>query len=261
VKRETEHDRSKRMHQRVLFDDVAELYDATRAGYPSEVVDEVFRVAELGDGSRILEIGCGTGQLTVDLARRGVELTAIDIGASMVAATRKKVSATNVVVEQCAFEDLEARSGTFACVVSATAFHWIDPDLAWSKSAELLQAEGWIAILATAERYDDPFGASFREQWIRYSSDGGAWSTAPEPSLVETIASTGLFHDAITSTHRSRRSITPDELVRLEATRATTLSYDPNTRARFFDDMRALLEGVRMVPLTQETTVTMARVR
>ena len=258
---ETAEERAKRMQHRVLFDDVAELYDATRAGYPAEVVDDLFRVAELDVGSRVLEVGCGTGQLTLDLARRGVDLTAIDIGAAMVDATRQKVAKFGTTVGRCAFEEYEAPNGTFAAVVSATAFHWIDPHVAWKKSSDLLRSGGWIAILSTSERYDDPFGSAFREQWIRYSSDGGAWATTPKLTLVEVIAASGLFHEATTSTHLARRSMSPERLVRLEATRATTLSYDAVTRERFFEDLRTLLDGLESVSLTQESTLTMAQVR
>lgn len=249
--------RARRVRQRALFDGVADLYDETRVGYPSEVINDLFRIAGLDAGDRVLEVGCGT----VDLAHRRVDLTAIDLGPAMVAATRAKVSELGVVVDNCAFEDFDAGVDKFAAVVAATAFHWIDPEIGWKKSAALLPPEGWIAILATAERYDEPVGEAFREQWIRYSTDGGAWATTPRTTLADTIASTALFHDAVTTTHLERRSITPDMLVRLEQTRATALSYDAATRKRFFADLRDLLEGLDEVPLTQETTLTMAQLK
>lgn len=253
--------RARRERRRQLFDGVAALYDETRSGYPESVVDGLLETAGLSPGSRVLEVGSGTGQLTIDLARRGLVLTAIDIGPAMAEATRMKVVDFDVAVETCAFEDFQAPPSTFAAVVSATAFHWIDPQIVWAKSAGLVGPGGWLAILATAERYDEPLGGAFREQWIRYSDDGGAWTTEREPTLVEVIASTGLFDDAVTSTHRERRSMAPASMVHLEQTRATTLSYDDATRRRFVDDLHRLLDGVARVTLTQETTLTMARVK
>lgn len=256
---ETPDERAKRRRQRLLFDGIAEDYDAVRQGYAHEVVDLLFDTTELVSRDPVLEVGCGSGQLTMALAQRGVAVTAIDIGASMVELAARRVSGFDVKFQASAYENLEAPDGAFAAVVSGTAFHWIDPEVAWRKSAALLRPAGWIAILGTSERYDDPFGAEFREQWIRYSDDGGAWATTPKPTLPEIIASTGLFEPAVTHRHLARRTMHADAVVALEQTRATTLSFSDSTRSAFVDDLRRLLGTIDVVPLTQETTVTMAR--
>jgi len=66
---ESEQEPSKRRHQRTLFDGVAGLYEASRLGYPSrDIVEFAVTTAGLGTGRTILEVGCGTGQLTESLA-------------------------------------------------------------------------------------------------------------------------------------------------------------------------------------------------
>lgn len=92
VTAETEQQRRRREELRSLFDDVAGLYDATRQGYPPEIVDAVCASAGIGRGADVLEIGCGTGQLTRQLAGRGFNLTAIDIGAAMIEAAWRNVT-------------------------------------------------------------------------------------------------------------------------------------------------------------------------
>ena len=88
---ETEQQRSKRRHQRTLFDGAAQLYEASRLGYPGDIVTFAVATAALGAGSAVLEVGCGTGQLTERLARFGFRLTAIDLGPSLIAAARRRL--------------------------------------------------------------------------------------------------------------------------------------------------------------------------
>ena len=52
---------------RRTFNEEPELYDRTRPGYPPGVFEDLAALAELSRGSRVLELGCGTGQATVPL--------------------------------------------------------------------------------------------------------------------------------------------------------------------------------------------------
>jgi len=74
----------------------------------------------------VLEIGCGTGQMTRQLSGRGLDLTAIDIGAALVQGARRNVADAAVRFEVCSFEEFTA-DGSFDLIVSADAFHWVDP--------------------------------------------------------------------------------------------------------------------------------------
>ena len=65
------------------FDAAAADYNAFRLPYPTEVVQIVVSAGHLREGSRVLEVGCGTGQLSIDLARRGCELVAVEMGPSL----------------------------------------------------------------------------------------------------------------------------------------------------------------------------------
>jgi SAM-dependent methyltransferase len=56
---------------RETFDEDAERYERARPGYPAELLDDLAALTGLRAGDRVLEIGPGTGQATVPLARRG----------------------------------------------------------------------------------------------------------------------------------------------------------------------------------------------
>jgi 2-polyprenyl-3-methyl-5-hydroxy-6-metoxy-1,4-benzoquinol methylase len=139
---ESGRDRDKRHYQRALFDGIAERYAASRPGYPAHVVDFITTTAGLAPAAAVLEVGCGTGQLTRQLARRGFQLTAIDIGPSMIATARRHLTGAEVLFQVTSFEDLAAADASFDLVISSAAFHWIDPEVAFSKSARLLRPDG-----------------------------------------------------------------------------------------------------------------------
>jgi hypothetical protein len=66
-----------------LFDAIADEYDRFRPTYPPALVDEA--CARLAPGAWVLEIGCGTGQLTAALVARGLRVAAVDPGPNMIA--------------------------------------------------------------------------------------------------------------------------------------------------------------------------------
>ena len=117
---ETEQERSTRRHQRTLFDGVAELYEASRLGYPGSIVELAVATAGLGAGRTVLEVGCGTGQLTERLARFGFRLTAIDLGPSMIDAARRRLAGSAVSFEVASFEDFAAPEASSQTEVQLT---------------------------------------------------------------------------------------------------------------------------------------------
>jgi len=229
----------------------------SRPGYPAHVVEFITATAGLGPGATVLEIGCGTGQLTERLARPGFRLTAIDIGPSMIAATRRRLAEADVSLQVTSFEDLDAADASFDLIISSAAFHWIDPEVAFGKSARLLRAGGWLALLGTEEKYDDPVGAALDDVWVAHGDTGGAWER--RPSDPDVIATTGLFGIPACLADRQRIILPAVGVIALESTRATFLSWPPDTQRRFTDDLRRLLEPQPAVHLTRHTSVTMAQ--
>jgi ubiquinone/menaquinone biosynthesis C-methylase UbiE len=243
-----------------LFDGVAQLYDATRPGYPAEIVEFLAATAGAGTGSAVLEVGCGTGQLTRDLARLGFDLTAIDIGPAMVAMARRALADAPVSFRTCSFEDFAAADSSFDLIVSATAFHWIDPEVRFSKSARLLRPGGWLALLATAERYDDPLNAVLREMWVARSEDK-AWSARKPPADADAIRDSALFGEPVQRSFQRRATVPAETVIGVENTRATTLSWPAHVREAFTTELRGHLDSRPQVSLTLEAGLTMARVR
>ena len=131
-----------------VFDAIAEAYDARRSGYPREIVAAAVELAGLGVGSRVVEVGSGTGKLTEELVASGLRVDAVDPGRNMVALARRRVQESDLVRFHIGrFEEVSLPEERFDAVFSAAAFHWVDPKLGWSKAAALLRPGGTLALL------------------------------------------------------------------------------------------------------------------
>jgi 2-polyprenyl-3-methyl-5-hydroxy-6-metoxy-1,4-benzoquinol methylase len=67
------------------FNDAAHLYDEVRPGYPTHIIDTIITLAELPPNAKFLEIGCGSGQITLPFAARGYSILALELGAALAA--------------------------------------------------------------------------------------------------------------------------------------------------------------------------------
>ena len=132
----------------MVFDEIAADYDRYRPTYPDELVDQACQVAGIGSGDHVLEVGCGTGQLTRSLAARGLHVTALEPGQSLIALARQNLDgAGEVDFVNARFEEALIPRGQFQAVFSASAFHWIDPKVSWQKTAEVLAPGGTLALV------------------------------------------------------------------------------------------------------------------
>lgn len=261
---ETQPARDKRHYQRELFDAIAGRYQDSRPGYCGAILAFIAATAQLGHRSPVLEVGCGTGQLTQPLAALGVRLTAIDIGPSMVAAARRRLGGCAVEFQVTSFEDFTTGDGgppraCFDLIISGAAFHWIDPEVRFGKAARLLRPGGWIALAGSQDRYDDPVGAGLHALWAARDDGDGAWVLpVPERQL---ITDTGLFAEPVSRLETQRLTLPAGTVLDVERTRATYLSWPEDTRREFTGELASLLRPHPEVPLTRTTTVTMAQTR
>lgn len=130
------------------FDEDAERYDRARPGYPERMYGDLARLAGAVPGSRVLEVGCGTGQATAPLAARGCRVTAVEQGPRMAAAARRRLGADAEVVT-AAFEAWALPAEPYDTVLAATSFHWIDPAVRVVKAADALRPGGALAVVRT----------------------------------------------------------------------------------------------------------------
>lgn len=178
-------DDAREREQRLVFDEVAELYDRARPGYPEALAAEVRELAGLAPGDRILEVGCGTGQATRLFAGPGLAMTCLEPGPGMAALARSNLAGfPDLEVLETSFEDWSCEDGAFALLISAQAFHWVRPEVRFVKAARALRRGGAIALFWNLPFVgDDAVHRAIQEQYARHA-----------PHLLPEARSSGPAH-------------------------------------------------------------------
>ena len=169
--------------RRLVFGEVAELYDSVRPSYPDALVDDVLAFADAGPGDPALEVGAGTGKATELFAARGLDLTCVEPSAEMAAVLR---GIPNIVIDQTGFEEFLAAPHSFKLLYSAQAWHWVDPAVRYPKAHELLRADGAPALFfnndaVAAGPLLRPARRGLRALWQRGERTDRADREAPRP--------------------------------------------------------------------------------
>jgi SAM-dependent methyltransferase len=131
-----------------VFNEVAVEYDRNRPTNPDALISQACEVAGIADGDRVLEIGCGTGQLTRSLLARGLRVTALEPGDQLIRVAEENLKdAGEVEFVHGQLEDMQLPRESYEAVLSASAIPWVDPDQGWRKIADALAPNGTLALI------------------------------------------------------------------------------------------------------------------
>jgi SAM-dependent methyltransferase len=158
----------------------------------------VVAYADLKPNDRIFEVGCGTGQATKSFARRGFPILATDPGSEMLGVARERLAGFgNVAFSETTFEAWPTERAAFRLIIAAQSWHWVAPEVRFSKAAEALSRGGSLAVFGHVPvGLPAPLLDQFKDIYLRQT---GQWGPPPEAWYLPNgpfkgwFAESGLF--------------------------------------------------------------------
>lgn len=216
------------MEQRAtVFGTDAARYDRTRPGYPDEFIDALVVRPDL----RVLDVGCGTGIASRLFAERGCQVLGVEPDERMAEVARSR----GVEVEVASFEDWDASGRRFDAVVSAQAWHWLDPTVGARLARAALNGGGQLAILWNVPCHAPMAQAAFDEVYDRYRLPDGTRCSPPgalaegSERFIEGIVAAGGFADPLEVSRSWAQQYTTAEWVDLLPTHSDHRLMDQAT--------------------------------
>ena len=230
------------------FNTAVELYERMRPTYPAELYRDVFRYRPIGEHSRALEVGIGTGQATVPVLDTGATVDAVELGDELAAFCRQKFSdRPNFTVLNLDFQDFKAEPGTYDLIFSATAFHWIPEEFGYKRVLELLKPGGAFARFANRPYGDKgrpQLQAAIQKHYARFMSGSVApseFSEAQAAAIANIPAKYG-FTDIEYKLYRRTRDFTSDEYLGLLGTYSDHIALEESARREFWQCIKGEID-------------------
>jgi ubiquinone/menaquinone biosynthesis C-methylase UbiE len=232
-----------RMNESYCFDRAAGYYDQTRE-LPETVatagIQAILTVA--GEAARILDVGTGTGRISVPLLTHGADLVGCDLSLKMMGLLRQKFPLSRLA--QADASQLPFPAGYFDALLTCHVMHLVGP---WRQALReyrrVLKPAG-VYINAYTERIGESIRRRIREFWEAQVASFGSLTERPgardDDELRAELAIMGAGLQKL-EVVRFSRSVTPRGVIQRIADRTQSSTwYIPDEQ--FEASLRALWE-------------------
>jgi SAM-dependent methyltransferase len=135
--------------------EVVDFYHRYRHGYPGTAIDVLVDAFDLNSQDLVVDLGCGTGQLTLPIASKVRAVVGVDPEPDMLRRARQaahEVDVSNVSWMLGADADLPAvgrllGARSIAAVTVGQALHWMDHEELFRSAVSLVRPGGGVAVV------------------------------------------------------------------------------------------------------------------
>jgi SAM-dependent methyltransferase len=240
----------------------AERYERTRPGYPDELVAGLMADAPV----TVLDVGCGTGKAGRLFVDRGCDVVGVEPDPLMAQIAQR----FGIDVDIASFEEWRAQGRSFDLVISAQAWHWVDPARGPRKARSVLNPSGRVAAFWNIYVHEPDMYAALDAVYTRVvpesaGADCLALGRDSDPggrAHTAAIESTSRFEPPEHHQYESARQYTTDEWLDGLPTFSDHAQLRPARLAALLDAVRGVIdERGGIITLRYVTHLVTARAR
>jgi SAM-dependent methyltransferase len=233
-----------------LYLGAADYYARYRPPYPEELLETLRDEAGVDGSGRLLDLGCGTGEIAVPMSPHFDEVWAVDQQPEMIELGRERAArsgASNIRWILRTAETVEAASRSFQLITVGAAFHWMDRELIGNRALEWLEPGRCMAVVGsnspwTGEAEWQALAVDVIRRWLGEERRAGAGTFRKPSRPHEEILRAQGFEDVEQHEFLSPYVWTLDSFIGyLYSTSFASRSVLANSGDEFEADMRGTL--------------------
>ncbi|MFK7777219.1 MAG: class I SAM-dependent methyltransferase [Gimesia sp.] len=133
-----------------LFQGTVPYYTRYRIPYPEPLIAEIRERTNVSGQGRLLDLGCGTGEITLPMSSFFKGVVALDIDSEMLAAAKHKANVLdthNITWLKESAELFTSANDSFELITIGAAFHWMERETIATKARQwLLPGQPLVAL-------------------------------------------------------------------------------------------------------------------
>lgn len=228
---------------------VAQAYDRTRPRYPAKIWAYIQEIAQLNPSKSVLEIGCGPGIASIELAKSRVNLKCLEPSQSACELARSKcANYPQVEVINTTFEEWDLADQKFDLVFATTSFHWVLPEIRNQKTAAALKDNGRLVLMwNTPPQPSYEVHQSLAEVYQTYAPQLAKYETHQNyernlAKIGQEVIDSGYFRNMVSEQLISQVNYTVEDYLTLLTTLSPYIRLEEQQRTLLLAELQQVLE-------------------
>lgn len=241
------------------YTNLAEAY-LQRPDYAPTAIAEMLRRSGVRSGDAACDVGAGAAHLTLELAKFGLKVWAVEPNDAMRAnGVKRTVEYPDVQWFEGVGEDTGMETGKFALVTFGSSFNVCDRQKALAETSRILAPEGWFACMWNHRDLEDPLQREI-EDVIKKNIEGYSYGTRREDQ-TEVINQSGLFEQVEFITGQVKHELDAENFIEGWKSHGTVYRQSPEVFDKIIAEIRQVVESLHQdkVTVPYTTRIWMAR--